>query len=295
MQELTPAGKASKPKPIRALSTMAFVVIPIVIFLGLFVAAAILDVSLNDGIICLIVGLGIVLTAGLIVAVNLIFRRLLKAKVDDMVVRANSPVQPGEPLTVDITQTINGQVEVESIEAELLLQEWVRYQQGTDTVTKTHDHIAEAQTMPGGTYNSGSMIQQRFRFDLPSDSMHTLIADMQPTLEAAARGTSMSDPSYDAETTEDKWVRQMANASDESEAEMRQKMQQMPPGARKLFDTMLTSGMLSRLSTKNNTLRWYIRIRVRMRNWVDYVQTFEITVLPAVADEEANEYGFDRF
>lgn len=290
MQQLNPTSKPGKPKLTRFLSTGVFFAIPFMAFLA-FTALTAFNREIGDAFFCIGMIVAVGGTALLAIVVNVGIRRMLAVKVDELMVQASSPVRPGETFNVDLVQSVNRRVEVESIDVELYLEEWVRYRSGTDTITKTHKHVAARQSMPGGTYNSGGMIQQRFRFDLPADSMHTLIPDMAELDRKSDDGFSTPKTTDMDDDFMDKMARQVARqAPDTTEDETRQQLEQMPPAVRKVFKSV-GPALFSRMGSTNNQLRWYLKIHIRMRQWIDYIQTFEVEVIPAVASED-EDYGF---
>jgi len=213
---------------------------------------------------------------------KVIYRQLLKVKLSEPAARASTPVRPGETLRFEYEQKVNSATNIQDTEIELILREWVKYTSGTDTYTKSHEHVIERQVMPGGVVNPGNMIFQSVRLRMPEGAMHSFVAH-DPGIQHMIEDPTM--PNIYSKTA--------AQLDPVKQAELEQHVADMPPHIRRFLAAYTgTSAKDTAGSPYHNTLRWFVRVRVRMVMWPDYIQDFQITVMPEQGvGEEAP--GFD--
>jgi hypothetical protein len=82
----------------------------------------------------------------------------------------------GDELLIHYTQPIKRSVTLNSIAFTLMLRESATYDQGTSTVTVTHDHIIDQTLEADVQLSSDSGIDRQLNFTIPSDAMHTFEA-----------------------------------------------------------------------------------------------------------------------
>lgn len=82
----------------------------------------------------------------------------------------------GETLDVQYRQSIKRQVTVNSMAFTLILQESATYDQGSSTVTVTHDHVIDEKVEFNVTLSPELGINQKLSFSIPDDAMHSFEA-----------------------------------------------------------------------------------------------------------------------
>lgn len=87
---------------------------------------------------------------------------------------SSSTLRVGESFTVSFVHSFARSITVDNISLQLIFRETATYQQGTDTRTVTHDHIIDERQEPGGVFQSGSLINQTYEFQIPADGMHNV-------------------------------------------------------------------------------------------------------------------------
>ncbi len=87
---------------------------------------------------------------------------------------SKSTLGVGESFSVSYMHSFSRSVTVEDIRLKLIFRETATYQQGTDTRTVTHDHVIDERIEAGRAFQSGSLINQTYEFQVPADGMHNL-------------------------------------------------------------------------------------------------------------------------
>ena len=82
----------------------------------------------------------------------------------------------GDDLQIQYTQPIKRNVSLKSLSYSLILQESATYDQGTSTVTETHDHVIDQNMNFDVHLSSETGIEQTLAFKIPDDAMHTFEA-----------------------------------------------------------------------------------------------------------------------
>jgi hypothetical protein len=103
---------------------------------------------------------------------------------DPEVTVPGGPLRVGEEFGLGYRQTWKRATVVSRIRFELVLRETVRYTTqsstnggtSTQTVTKTHDQVAQGFTTAGRRFEPGQSINEDHRFRVPADAMHTFTA-----------------------------------------------------------------------------------------------------------------------
>ena len=78
-----------------------------------------------------------------------------------------------QPLTVQYSQYFKKDLALEGIKAQLVLQEWVRYTQGTSTYTDTRNIVMGEDWTDAIDVRAGDTVEREFNFQVPLDAMHT--------------------------------------------------------------------------------------------------------------------------
>lgn len=107
----------------------------------------------------------------------LLRNRAAARKLDPITLEASTDrPRVGDPVDLEVTAGIKTAVQVESTSVELIFREWVRYQSGTDTVTKSEEWVIQQSQQPGGNYQPGAFLAQSVRFVIPANGMHSFDA-----------------------------------------------------------------------------------------------------------------------
>jgi hypothetical protein len=78
----------------------------------------------------------------------------------------------GADLSVEFTQPVKSRIMMRGAKIQLVRQEWVKWTQGTDTHTKTHNAIIDEIIFDGEQKHSGDTIWLQAQFQIPSSAMH---------------------------------------------------------------------------------------------------------------------------
>jgi hypothetical protein len=128
-------------------------------------------------------GASIFLTFGLLVAgtiaIPLFFtfgwQAIVNSRLGEAQVRIDNPhIYRGAEITCEFIQPVKSRVAVRNARMQLILHEWVQYQQGTDTYTKTHNQVIDEISFEGQTKNGGEEIWLQARFHIPTNAMHNI-------------------------------------------------------------------------------------------------------------------------
>lgn len=115
---------------------------------------------------------------GLVMLVAALWRYLSRLRLGSPVLTiSNSELQVGERFNVEYQQAFKVASEVSKASVSLVFQEAATYTQGTDTRTDRHTNIVETHEIPGRRFEAGEALQQSLSMAIPSDAMHTFIAD----------------------------------------------------------------------------------------------------------------------
>ena len=86
----------------------------------------------------------------------------------------NPRIYRGAEIACEFIQPVKSRVAVRNAHIQLVLHEWVKYQQGTDTYTKTHNEVIDEIVFEEQAKNSGEEIWLQARFRIPENAMHNL-------------------------------------------------------------------------------------------------------------------------
>lgn len=87
------------------------------------------------------------------------------------------PLRLGEPMPVRFTQQRSGATEITDVDATLTCQEWVRYRQGTDTVTRTHELLSRRlPPQPNDPVGTGGLIRGAWTLTIPPELPPSFVA-----------------------------------------------------------------------------------------------------------------------
>ncbi len=107
----------------------------------------------------------------------LLRNRAAARKLDPVTLEASTDrPHVGDPIDLEVSAGIKTPVLVERTRLELVFREWVRYQSGTDTVTKSEEWVIQQSEQPGGNYQPGAFLAQSVRFVIPANAMHSFHA-----------------------------------------------------------------------------------------------------------------------
>lgn len=79
----------------------------------------------------------------------------------------------GDELQIQYVQPIKRNVTLKSMAFSLILQESATYDQGSSTVTATHDHVIQQEVFMDVALTPDTGIDQNLTFIIPDDAMHT--------------------------------------------------------------------------------------------------------------------------
>ena len=122
-----------------------------------------------------LVGIGFLLSLGLIAVIGVkIWGFLIGSRLARPVMNANfAQVRRGDKLDLSFTQEVKSATRVQNMSIQLVLREWVKYTQGTNTYTDMYDHVIVEETFPEEQLERGMTLQKRATFAVPNDAMHT--------------------------------------------------------------------------------------------------------------------------
>jgi len=86
---------------------------------------------------------------------------------------SSSRLRVGEEFSVSYRQEWKRGADVDRVLFQLVLLETVRYSEGTETVTDTHDNVIQHFESTGRHFGAGEMINDRYAFRIPEAGMHT--------------------------------------------------------------------------------------------------------------------------
>ncbi len=78
-----------------------------------------------------------------------------------------------EPLTVQYSQHFKQDTTIEVLRVQLVLREWVRYTQGTNTYTDTRDIVQDEDWRDMVAVTAGETVEREFKLRVPEHAMHT--------------------------------------------------------------------------------------------------------------------------
>jgi hypothetical protein len=86
---------------------------------------------------------------------------------------SSTRLRVGEEFSVSYGQTWKRATDVNRVLFQLVLRETVRFTQGTETVTETHDKVVQQFELPGRHFGPGEMIKEHLAFRISEPEMHT--------------------------------------------------------------------------------------------------------------------------
>jgi hypothetical protein len=89
---------------------------------------------------------------------------------------SNTSPAVGEAINFTYRQTFKGAADAKRLQFQLVLRESATYQQGTDTVTVTHEHLVQEFEEPPRRFQAGEALQQNRQFQVPRQGMHSFSA-----------------------------------------------------------------------------------------------------------------------
>ena len=129
----------------------------------------------GGGFVPLLVG-GLFTLLGIGMMVGAFWRTIAGAKVaPPRLTVSTTTLRPGEEFSVQYDQSFRMASEVMDNRVDLVFRESATYTQGTDTRTDTHDEIVDFFEGPIQRYEAGESMQERSKFQIPSDAMHTFV------------------------------------------------------------------------------------------------------------------------
>ena len=124
---------------------------------------------------------GLVLAVGVVILVIATIARLMPFSAPELHV-PDKPLRVGEQFSVSYRQGCKRITDVSGIRLELVLRETAENvtsggQYGPNTVTKTHDEVAQDFAVAGRRFVPGQTIDETRTFRIPADGMHTFTAE----------------------------------------------------------------------------------------------------------------------
>jgi hypothetical protein len=87
------------------------------------------------------------------------------------------PLYLGETFRGELVQRVKKEADINSVTVTLICREWVRYTQGTDTHTETHDVYTVKETLDvTGMIAPPDCIRGHVEFEIPEEAMHSFSA-----------------------------------------------------------------------------------------------------------------------
>jgi len=166
-----------KSSKIRLIPIALIIIWELAVFFGIIFPAF---VSSTNGfsVFCLLVILSLGGAAGIIVGFNLLWRYFINLKLGEaQLVADRDVIRRGDELRIIFRQPVKQQTALDHVTIRFMLQEWVRYTQGTNTYTDLHNEIVDEQVFGEQLIEAGDTIEKKVRFRVPSDAMHTFSDD----------------------------------------------------------------------------------------------------------------------
>lgn len=180
---------------------------------------------------------------------KLLFERIRGWKIGEAAATlSDHPLYPGQDFEFSLDQPINGPSQIEQVSVSLIFRETVKYTVGTDTRTETRDRVIQQVDLPGRRMQPGSRLYERADLTIPAEAMHSWFEGRIEDLKEEVRHQSQV-----------------------------QSGQQPPKWVMNVLGSVATAQSWSRY---NNTLQWVIRLHVRVKGWIDYIDEYRIDVLP---------------
>jgi hypothetical protein len=122
--------------------------------------------------VLLIVGL-VVATIAVPAGVIYSWQALVNTRLGEPLFRVNtSQIRRGTELQCEFVQPVKGRVAINDARIQLVLHEWVKYTEGTNTYTKTHTEVVDEMVFDGQQKNTGEEIWLQANFRIPSHATH---------------------------------------------------------------------------------------------------------------------------
>ncbi len=105
------------------------------------------------------------------------YRSRFVATMDMPQVMANETIlRRGDEIEIDYGQRFKKDVTITQLQVQLIMQEWVEYQSGTDRSTATRDIPISEDWVENVPVTAGQTFKHKFTLRVPDDAMHTFIA-----------------------------------------------------------------------------------------------------------------------
>lgn len=123
----------------------------------------------------LLFGLLVVGSIGIPILMNFGWQALVNTRLGQAELRVNnSSIRRGAELQCEFIQPVKGRVAINDARIQLVLHEWVKYRQGTNTHTKTHSEVIDEILFDSQQKNSGEQIWLQAQFHIPENAMHNI-------------------------------------------------------------------------------------------------------------------------
>ncbi len=185
---------------------------------------------------------------------KMLFERIRGWKIGQAVATlSDHPLQPGQKFDFSLDQPINGPAQIEQVSVSLIFRETARYTVGTDTRTETRDKVIQQVDLPGRNMQPGNRLYERVELTIPEAAMHSwfgerTIEDLQEKIQEVGQAQAGPAPA----------------------------VQQPPAWMMNVLGKVVAQGQS--WSRYNNTLQWVIRLHVKVKGWLDYVDEYRIDV-----------------